>query len=69
MIEEGKTGFVFPVGNVEALAARLQGVAQSRPLIAAQKEFLAEKMATYSVQTAVAGTVAAVRTLAESSRK
>ena len=69
LIEEGKTGFVFPAGNVAALAARLQSVAQSRPLIKAQKKSLAEKMTTYSVQTAVAGTVAAVRTLAEGSRK
>ena len=69
LIKEGKTGFVFPVGNVAELAARLELVAQSRHLREAQKKSLAEKMTTYSVQTAVAGTVAAVRTLAEGLRK
>ncbi len=69
LIEEGKTGFVFPVGNIAELAARLGLVAQSRHLLEAPKKSLAKKMATYSVRTAVAGTVAAIRTLAEGKRK
>jgi glycosyltransferase involved in cell wall biosynthesis len=69
LVAEGKTGSVFPVGNVQALAACLEKLAQARTSPEQQIKFLVEKMATYSVATAVVGTVAAMRTLAEAARK
>lgn len=62
LIEPGRTGYVFPVGDVEALARALAKTVQLRhdpslPLA------LARKMATYSLETATEGVLEAMRSL------
>ena len=63
LIEEGKTGFVFPVGDASALATQLDRLVRTRHQREEQKRILAQKMTAYSVQAAVSGTVEAVRIL------
>lgn len=57
LIEDGRTGFVFPMGDVAALAARIAELAELR---AAGHDFspaLVEKLQLYSIATAVDGTL------------
>lgn len=60
LIVEGRTGFTFPLGDIDALANRMLTVAE---LIASGHDFvpeLAAKMRSYSVAQAVDGTLLAV---------
>lgn len=63
LIEEGRTGFTFPVGDVAALAERLRTLARLRARGHDFGPALREKMERYSVQTAVRGTLEAVERL------
>lgn len=57
LIEDGRTGFVFPMGDVAALAARIAELAELR---AAGHDFspaLVKKLQSYSIETAVDGTL------------
>jgi glycosyltransferase involved in cell wall biosynthesis len=61
LIDEGKTGFTFPAGNPKLLAKRLGTLLT---LKRAGHDFgpaLAEKMRIYNVETAVQGTLAAMK--------
>ncbi|MDW8311094.1 MAG: glycosyltransferase, partial [Verrucomicrobiales bacterium] len=65
LIEEGRTGFTFPVGDAAALADRLTRLGRMR---AEGHDFgpaVREKMERYSVQRAVEGTVLAVERVLE----
>lgn len=64
LVEEGRTGFVFPVGNVDALAGCLAHVAELRGAGHDFRPALRHKMERYSIATAVAGTIEAVERLA-----
>lgn len=63
LIEEGRTGFTYPVGDTEQLAARLQAIAELKQRGHDFATELAEKMRAYSVAAAVEGTVEAVERL------
>jgi glycosyltransferase involved in cell wall biosynthesis len=65
LIEEGKTGFTYPVGDVDALAGRLAALAEMKLAGHDFAPALAEKMRVYSVEAAVRGTVEAVQKLAQ----
>ena len=68
MIEEGKTGFVFEMGGVEALAECLIRVSS---LIRGNFDFktnLDEKLETYSIAYATESTLAAIRSIAGQAR-
>jgi glycosyltransferase involved in cell wall biosynthesis len=62
LIEEGCTGFVYPVGNVAGLAASMTAMAdrlrRARTEVAAA---VAARIGRYSCEAAVAGTLEAVR--------
>ena len=60
LIEEGRTGFTFPVGNAAALADRLCRVAEMKAAAHDWRPALAEKMQRYHVAIAVRATLAAV---------
>jgi glycosyltransferase involved in cell wall biosynthesis len=65
LIDEGKTGFTFPLGDVVALRERLAALAK---LKAARHDFtpdLTVKMREYSLTAAVSGTLQAVEKLAK----
>jgi glycosyltransferase involved in cell wall biosynthesis len=61
LIDEGRTGSTFPLGNVDALAGRLQ---QTAALLAADRGHfagpVAARIAQYAVEPAVAGTLRAL---------
>ncbi|MSU58686.1 MAG: glycosyltransferase family 1 protein [Pedosphaera sp.] len=61
LIEPGRTGFTFPVGDVERLADCLGAVEKLRRAGHDFSAALRAKAAVYSVEAAVAGTVAAVK--------
>ena len=63
LIEEGQTGFTFPLGDRQALSSRLQQVADLRKSGADLRPALTEKLRVYSVNTAVEGTVEALKKL------
>ncbi len=68
MIEEGKTGFVFEMGDVEALAECLIRVSS---LIRSNFDFktnLDEKLETYSIAYATESTLSAIRSIAGQAR-
>ena len=67
MIEEGRTGFTFPVGDTHALADRLEHVIRLRCHGWDFSRDLARKTMNYSLGAAVTGTVAAVETVAGAS--
>jgi len=60
LIDEGKTGFTFPIGNCEDLAKRLESVRQMKNKEHDFDQALAEKMRAYSVAGAVKGTIHAM---------
>jgi glycosyltransferase involved in cell wall biosynthesis len=62
LIEEGRTGFTFPVGDVEQLADRLVGVARLRGEGFDFSSALRDKTAAYSLEAAVERTFRAVNT-------
>jgi glycosyltransferase involved in cell wall biosynthesis len=64
LIEEGRTGFTFPVGDCAQLALRLESLAEMKMRRHDFARALAEKMGYYSVAAAVSGTVRAARALA-----
>lgn len=70
LIDPGETGEVFPMGDVEELARSLEralllvGSARTRQALEATRQALEAKMSVYRVDTAVEGTVAAVRAVA-----
>jgi len=63
LIEEGRTGFTYPVGDVNALSRKLQQIAAMRLDGEAFQRALVEKLHVYSVNTAVAGAVRAVTSI------
>ncbi len=63
LIEEGKTGFTFPVENVTALSQRLHQMAELRKCGRDFRPALTDKMRIYSVDTAVGATVRAMKSL------
>jgi glycosyltransferase involved in cell wall biosynthesis len=63
LIDKGKTGFVFPVGDIDALANRLR---QTATLVASGHDFgpaLCAKMKDYSLEAGVSGTLQAITAL------
>lgn len=60
LIEEGKTGTVFPFGDVDALASRLVELASAPARLSRMGREAKEKIGHYSVEQAVAGTLAAI---------
>ncbi len=64
LIDEGKTGFTFPVGDAAQLANRLALLLEMKQRGHDFRPALAEKMRTYNVASAVNGTLKAVDTLA-----
>jgi glycosyltransferase involved in cell wall biosynthesis len=69
LINEGKTGFTFPLGDVAALTEKLAAFARMKRAGHDFAPALAEKMRRYSVEAAVRGTVEAVKKLKAESRK
>ena len=63
LIEEGRTGFAFPVGDCEQLASRLASLAEMKSHGHDLAAALTEKMRVYSVNNAVEGTIRAVTVL------
>ena len=62
LITEGETGYTFPFGDVAALAQRLVYLAGHRSELVAMGTQARTRVETgYSVERAVAGTLAAVR--------
>ena len=61
LIDEGKTGFTFPVGNVDALAKCLFKMAEMKHAGYDWRPALSRKMEKYSVTACTAGTLDAVR--------
>jgi glycosyltransferase involved in cell wall biosynthesis len=66
LIEEGITGFTFPVGDTTALAERIRKLSLLRARGHPFQEAVRKKIEDYSVESAVAGTVAAVKALLKS---
>jgi glycosyltransferase involved in cell wall biosynthesis len=64
LIQQGQTGFTFPMGDVQALRGRLQLFAAKLREGEDFQRALAKKLQTYSVDAAVQATVDAVRVLA-----
>ncbi|HEX8076600.1 MAG TPA: glycosyltransferase [Chthoniobacterales bacterium] len=69
LIEEGKTGFTFPAGDIGALQAKLQKMAELKAAGYVWQPALKTKIGGYSPQTAVTGTLAALRATIESRRR
>lgn len=64
LVEEGITGFTFPLGDVAGLAVRLQQALQHfSPLPQAVSRAVAEKARVYSIEAATGGLLAALDTL------
>ena len=61
LIEEGRTGFTYPMGDIVALADRLHRMAEMKRAGHDWPPALAAKMETYQVERVVAGTIEAVR--------
>jgi glycosyltransferase involved in cell wall biosynthesis len=60
LIEEGKTGAIFPFGDIDALAGLLVGLANDPSRLARMGHEAQERIRNYSVEQAVSGTLAAV---------
>jgi glycosyltransferase involved in cell wall biosynthesis len=60
LIREGETGFVFPVGDVDALAAILRDLLSDRPRLERVGEAARRRMETWSPREYVEDLVAAV---------
>lgn len=68
MINEGQTGYTYPVGNVDALASRmlaLKEVCEGKPSMIRQA--LAEKVAYYSIERATEGLESALEAVTRKS--
>ena len=59
MVEEGRTGFSFPLGNIGTLAERLNCIRQREQVGHDWRPELRAKLADYSIEAAVAGTLRA----------
>jgi glycosyltransferase involved in cell wall biosynthesis len=64
MIEEDRTGYSFPFGDAKALTDRLRRVADKTKWGHDWRPALEAKLTTYSVETAIAGTMDAINALA-----
>ena len=65
LIQPGRTGFIFPVGDVEALSARIRQIADS-PILAATMGVAARDLITrHSVRAAAEGLTRAITAIAE----
>jgi glycosyltransferase involved in cell wall biosynthesis len=60
LVEHGKTGYIFPFGDVDALAEKLLLVARDKPALLRMSEFARERVQSYSVEAAVKGTLEAI---------
>jgi glycosyltransferase involved in cell wall biosynthesis len=60
LVEEGITGAIFPFGDVEALASRLVEMASDAARLERMGREAKAKIRHYSVEQAVAGTMAAI---------
>jgi glycosyltransferase involved in cell wall biosynthesis len=60
LVQEGTTGFVFPAGNVEALAALLRQALDDQSRLKVMAEAARERMKSWSPERNVAGIVEAV---------
>jgi glycosyltransferase involved in cell wall biosynthesis len=60
LIDDGRTGFVFPLGDISAFADQLAKLVALKASGHDFKADLAEKMKIYSIKTAVEGTIRAV---------
>lgn len=60
LVEEGRTGFVFPRGDSEALADRMARVMASRELATAMGRNARRKMVDFTVEAATRGILAAI---------
>ena len=58
LIEEGRTGFTYPLGNVEALADRIKQVSELKASYFHFEAAIAEKLSAYSVDSAASGLIA-----------
>ena len=63
MIDEGRTGFTFPLGDVEALVDRMERVVRLKRSGFDFAAALREKLTHYSVEAAAEGVLCAARTL------
>ncbi|MEI8044913.1 MAG: glycosyltransferase family 4 protein [Verrucomicrobiota bacterium] len=63
LIEEGKTGFTYPVGDTAQFAQRLTAVWEMKERRLDYGPALAEKLLTYSVGSALGGTLKAMESL------
>lgn len=68
LVEENRTGSVFPCGDVEALAVKLVEMADAEKLARLGRE-AKERVGHYSVENAVAGTLRAVEFVLNGGRK
>jgi glycosyltransferase involved in cell wall biosynthesis len=63
LIVEGRTGFAFPAGNVEALTARMRLIAETPGMAAAMGEQAKKLSAAYTPEAAAEALVRAVATV------
>jgi glycosyltransferase involved in cell wall biosynthesis len=64
LIDQGKTGFVFPVADSGSLAQRMESLLDLKLRGHDFRPALEEKMKAYSVEAAVSGTLKAIHALA-----
>jgi glycosyltransferase involved in cell wall biosynthesis len=69
LIEEHQTGFSFPLGNAHALMERLSVVKQKKQTGHDWRPALQAKLQTYSLETAVTGTMRAIDTVISDSQR
>jgi glycosyltransferase involved in cell wall biosynthesis len=69
LVEEGVTGGIFPCGDVNALARKLQEFASDPERLAQMGERARQRIKAYSVESAVAGTIKAIEHLTGRSRR
>ena len=67
LVDEDRTGYSFPLGDAEALMDRLGKVTDKKKTGHDWRPALEVKLKTYSLETAVAGTMGAINNLAEHS--
>lgn len=60
LIDEGRTGFIYPMGDVAALADRLSRISEMRDQGLDFAADLRKKLESYSVEAAVHGTLNAI---------
>ena len=69
LVEEGVTGGIFPCGDVDALARKLQEFASDPDRLAQMGERAGQLIKAYSVESAVAGTMKAIEYLTGSAKR